>query len=241
MSEYIRNNLYGKVAVFDGDSICMGSIKDGRLPWANIIGDENSMEWKNYGIGGGTVTAEVYVASTGAKRHWVSRNIDRIHEECAALDYLILEGGTNDADLLIDQPERFGEYNLEDYSGNYDDTTFTGALESLFYKATRYYPTAKIGYIVAQKMGTPACGYGPDYKRRKFFLRAIEVCRKWGIPYLDLWESSPLNPSLECYYDKTLSIEENEAQGKCYVDGQHLTALGYRVISSRIAAWMQNL
>ena len=169
MSEFMKNELYGKTVAFDGDSICMGAVGAGRLPWANLIGEANEMVWKNYGVGGGTVTAEVYVASTGAKRHWVTRTIDQIHEEYPMLDYLILEGGTNDADLLIDQPERFGEYSLSDYSGSYDDTTFTGALESLFFKATRYYPTAKIGYIVAQKMGTPACGYGADYKRRKFF------------------------------------------------------------------------
>ena len=241
MGEYIKNELYGKRAAFDGDSICAGSASAGRLPWATLIGEENSMDWKNYGVGGGTVTAEVYVATTGAPRHWVSRTIDKIHEDYPELDYLILEGGTNDADLLIDIPERFGEYTLADYSGNYDDTTFTGALESLFYKATKYYPTAKIGYIVAQKMGTPSCGYGADYKRRKFFLRAIEICKKWGIPYLDLWESSPLNPSLEAYYDKTLTVDENEAAGKCYVDGQHLTALGYRTITSKISAWMRTL
>ncbi len=239
--EYIKNPLFGKTAVFDGDSICQGSVPDGRLPWANLIGERNAMNWKNYGVGGGTVTAEVYVASTGNPRHWVSRTIDRIHNDCPELDYLILEGGTNDADLLIDQPERFGEYDIADYSGNYDDTTFTGACESLFYKALNYYPKAKIGYVVAHKMGRPAGGYGADYKRRKFFLRAIELCKKWGIPYIDLWECAPLNPSLKCYFDPELSIDENEAAGKCYIDGQHPTSHGYKVLSDKIEAWMMTL
>lgn len=239
--EYIKNPLYGKRVVFDGDSICQGSPSAGILPWANLIGEKNCMEWKNYGVGGGTVTAEVYVASTGNPRHWISRTIDRIHNEFPSLDYLILEGGTNDADLLIDEPERFGELDPADFSGNYDDTTFTGACESLFYKATSYYPCAKIGFIVAHKMGRPAGGYGADYKRRKFFLRAIEVCKKWGIPYIDLWECAPLNPSLEAYYDPKLSGEENEAAGKCYIDGQHLTTHGYKVLTDKIEAWMMTL
>ena len=241
MSEFIKNELYGKTVAFDGDSICQGSVAAGRLPWANLIGDANEMVWKNYGIGGGTITAEVYVASTGAKRHWVTRTIDQIYEQNPTLDYLILEGGTNDADLFKDQPERFGEYSPLDFSGSYDDTTFTGALESLFFKATKYYPTAKLGYIVAQKMGMTNGGCGADDRRRKFFIRAIEICKKWGIPYLDLWERSPLNPHLVCYFDPNLSIDENETQGKCYVDGQHLTALGYRRISSTIESWMRTL
>ncbi len=237
----IENKLYKKVAVFDGDSICAGAPERQQYPWAKLIGEKNEMSWRNYGVGGGTVTAEVYVASSGAPRHWVSRTIDKIHEDFEKLDYLILEGGTNDADLLIDQPERFGEYDFADYSGNYDDSTFTGALETLFYKATKYYPTARIGFIVAQKMGTPNEGYGPEYKRRKFFLRAIEVCKKWGIPYLDLWESCPLNPRLPSFYNPQLSIEENEAQGYSYIDGQHLTTTGYATVTSRIESFMQSL
>ncbi len=237
----IENNLFEKTVVFDGDSICKGDDLKAQYPWATLIGEKNQMNWKNYSVGGGTVTAEVYVRSTGVARHWISRNIDKIHSDFDKLDYLILEGGTNDADLLIDKPERFGEFSLSDYSGNYDDSTFTGALELLFYKATSYYPTARIGFIVAQKMGCPACGYGSEYKRRKFFLRAIEVCKKWGIPYLDLWESSPLNPSLKAYYDPELTLEENEAAGKCYKDGQHLTAIGYSMITPRIEAFMNSL
>jgi hypothetical protein len=155
------------------------------------------------------------------------------------LNYLILEGGTNDADLLRDTPERIGSFTPSDYSGNYDDTTFCGAVESLFYKAINYYPTAKIGFIIAPKMGV-----GDTYEirsRRKFFLMIIEMCKKWGIPYLDLWDGSPLNPNLKVYYDQDLSQEENIATGKAYVDGQHLTKVGYDVISSTIDAWIKTL
>ena len=137
--EYTENRLWGKRVVFDGDSICQGCVPENRTPWANRIGEKNGMEWYNYGIGGGTVTAEVYVASTGAPRHWVCRSIDKIHEKHPELDFLILEGGTNDADLFVSEAERLGGFIAEDFSGNYDDTTFCGALETLFFKATSYY------------------------------------------------------------------------------------------------------
>ncbi len=241
MSEYIKNPLYGKRVAFDGDSICCGSVEKGYAPWANIIGDGNSMIWKNYAVGGGTVTAEVYVAATGKRRHWVCRSIDKIKEENPELDYLILEGGTNDADLFKDEPQKVGGFAPEDFSGNYDDTTFSGALETLFFKAISYYPMTKIGYIVAPKMVGVDASYIPAARRRRYFERAIEICKKWGVPYLDLWECCPLNPRLKCFFDPSLTREENQARGMAYMDGQHLSAEGYRIVSPTIEAWMRSL
>lgn len=239
----MENHLFGKKIVFDGDSICHATSEtaDKNRGWAYRVGERFGMEWYNVGISGGTVTAEMYYGENHYRRHWVSRNIDKIHENHPKLDYLIIEGGTNDADLLDKEPERFGEYSLSDYSGNYDDSTFTGSLESLFFKALTYYPGIKIGYIVAPKMGRPDIGYGPEYKRRRFFLRAIEICKKWGVPYIDLWESSPLNPSLKAHYDPDLDPDGNRAAGKLYIDGQHLTKEGYDAVSVAIGQWIFGL
>ena len=239
----MENHLFGKKIVFDGDSICHATSEtaDKNRGWAYRVGEKFGMEWYNVGISGGTVTAEMYYGENHYSRHWVSINIDKIHENHPKLDYLIIEGGTNDADLLDKEPERFGEYSLSDYSGNYDDSTFTGALESLFFKALTYYPGIKIGYIVAPKMGRPEIGYGPEYKRRRFFLRAIEICKKWGVPYIDLWESSPLNPSLKAHFDPELDPDGNRAAGKLYIDGQHLTKEGYDAVSGAIGQWIFGL
>ncbi len=242
--EYVKNHLFGKIIVFEGDSICHATSETTvtqNRGWAYRVGEKNGMKWFNYAVSGGTVTAEMYAASNGAPRHWVSRGIDKIKEKHETVDYLIYEGGTNDADLLDIGSERFGSFDPADFSGNYDDSTFTGALESLFYKSINYYPNAKIGFIVAQKMGRPKCGYGPEYKRRHYFLRAIEVCKKWGVPYLDLWEKSTLNPSLKCHYDPDLSVEENVKAGKPIMDGQHLTAVGYDILSPMIDEWIRGL
>ncbi len=242
--EYTENKLYGKTIIFDGDSICHATSETAETinrGWPYRIGEKNGMKWYNYGISGGTVTAEVYVESTGAARHWVSRCIDNIGDKHEDVDYLIFEGGTNDADILGIGSERFGEIDPADYSGNYDDSTFTGSLEMLFFKAINRYPRAKIGFIAAHKMGRPQGGYGGDYKRRHYFLRAIEVCKKWGVPYLDLWEKSIINPSLKCHYDPELSVEENIKAGKPLMDGQHLTAVGYDMVSPMIEEWIRSL
>ncbi len=241
---YTENVLYGKTVIFDGDSICHATSETNETTnrgWPYRIGEKNKMKWYNFGISGGTVTAEVYVESSGAARHWVSRCIDNLGDKYDNVDYLIFEGGTNDADILDIGSARFGQIDPADFSGNYDDSTFTGSLESLFYKAINRYPKAKIGFIVAHKMGRPKCGYTGEYKRRYYFLRAIEVCKKWGVPYLDLWEKCTINPQLRCHFDPDLSVEENIKAGKPLMDGQHLTAVGYDLVSPIIEEWMRGL
>lgn len=229
----------GKIIVFDGDSICHATSEREHRGggWALRVGEALGMTWYNVGVSGATVTAEQY-GKNGDARHWVSRSIDRIHEQYPTVDYLILEGGTNDADNLGIGSPIYGTYDPEDFSGKYDDTTYTGALESLFYKAITYYPAAKIGFIVAQKMG---CETVEHARRRFYFDRAIEICRKWGIPYLDLWESHPLNPMLDVYFMRGAGVDANHAEGRAYADGQHLTSHGYDLVSDRITRWVETL
>ena len=236
--EYINlpNVLYQKKVVFDGDSICAGvSAGDERSGWAGIIGTANSMDWHNEGATGATIT---YISG----RHCISRNIDSIYASYPTLDYLILEGGCNDADLLYKTELPFGTLSLSDYNSTFDDATFTGALESLFQNAVNKYPTTKIGFIITQKMGTSYAGYDADHSRyRAFYERIIEVCKKWGIPYLDLWTICPLNPRMPAMYSSQMTPQENIDAGHAYIDGQHLTPTGYDVISPCIEAWMRTL
>ena len=235
----MENKLYGKTVIFNGDSICAG--REGCGSWATRIAEWNSLSaCKNYAIGGGIIS-EGLCYQSGAPRHSVSGSLEKMHEEYPNADYIVIEGGTNDADLFKDQPSRLGGFAPEDFSGNYDDTTFSGALESLFYKAISYYPLAKIGYIVAPKMVGVDGSYIPAARRRRYFDRAVEICKKWGIPCLDLWENCQLNPALKCYFDPSVSVEENIAAGRAYMDGQHLTAVGYEFVSTAIESWMRTL
>lgn len=237
----MENKLAGKIIIFDGDSICHATSEttERERGWAYRIGEENQMEWYNQGISGATVTAEMYSKVTGNARHWVSRNIDNIKKEHPYLDYLILEGGTNDADLLAEFPEKMGVVDPSDFDGPFDDTTFCGACESLFFKAISYYPQAKIGYIIAPKM----CDSTIEifHNRRRYFEIIISICKKWGIPYIDLWEGCPINPRLKVYYDEELSGEENAACGKAYLDGQHLSKVGYDMVSPLIENWIRTI
>ena len=165
------NKLQGKKIVWNGDSICQGTTLRGS--WATRISMWNGTRCINYAKGGGTVTANVLYGEDDPRyRHSVCATVDQMYKDHPDADYVVFEGGTNDADLLGSlvrgtRPERVGYIDAEDFSGNYDENTFCGALETVFYKATRYWRGKKIAYIVAQKMGFKTDGYTDDCNNRR--------------------------------------------------------------------------
>ena len=241
------NKLYKKTIVWDGDSICAGKAFDDtreKDAWAGRIAAANDMTYKNYAVGGGTITENV-LNDAGVSRHSVSATIEKMYSEFPNADYIILEGGTNDADLIGNQlsgtiPARFGSFSTGDFSGNYDRNTFCGALESTFYRAIQYWKGKKIGYIVAQKMGRGGNSSNSG-NRRAYFETAIQICKKWGIPYLNLWDDCYLNPNLPYMYNGNITATENVNAGSFYADGQHLTAAGYDFTASIVETWLKTI
>ena len=78
--------------------------------------------------------------------------------------------------------------------------------------------------------------------RRAFFEKAIEICRKWGIPYVDLWENCYLNPCLPWMVNLEKTEAENIADNICYYAyAQHLTGRGYDVTAEIIETWLKTL
>lgn len=227
------NPLKNKKVVFDGDSICYGATDTDENGWGSRIGKNNSMDWHNVGVSGATIAVQ-------SGRHNLCTYIDTIHANYPTLDYLILEGGTNDADIMGSAGK--GTFEPYDFDGTYDTATFCGALETLFFKATSYYPKAKIGFIIAPKMAAPSGGKMVlPLARIAYFDLARETCKKWGVPYIDLWQCNPMNPCLAAYYNYSLTPTQNKEQGYAYSDGQHPTAAGYEIITPAIEAWMKTL
>lgn len=236
-----NNPLFRKTAIFVGDSICAGgSADDGLNGWAGRIGRNNQMLWKNFGISGATFTSGLTGSSGVISDQPIA---DPVYS--GTPDYIIIEGGTNDADLIgsaLDTlPEKFGSYTLGDYTSDFDNTTYCGAIEKLFKNACNNAKQAKIGVIIAPKMGqlnATITDYTAGHNnRRKYFETLIKLCEKWGIPYLNLWDGSILNPMLPNQY----TYGQASSDGKYYTDGQHLTSEGYDYVSPIIEAWMRTL
>ena len=235
----MQNKLYGKTILWDGDSICAG--RDNHGNWSTRIAQRNAMQSANYAVGGGTITEKMKPMANGEPRHSVCGTVDQMYAEHPDADYIIIEGGTNDADLMrAEQPSRLGAFDPHDFSGNYDTSTFCGALESIFYRAIQYWCGQKIAYVIPQKMcyGEPA-----SYENRRFFFdKAVEICKKWGIPYCDLWYGCYLDSRLPWMYDSTKSADENRLTNNgFYYDGQHLTARGYDFTTDILDSWLKTL
>ena len=233
--------LQNKTMIWNGDSICAGGKLSGN--WASRICEKNNMKYKNYAVGGGTISTGYPVCQGGVFRHSVLETIDKMHEEYPDADYVILEGGTNDADLieLRGNPANLsvGEIDPNDFSGNYDLSTFTGCMETVIFKTLKFWNGKKIGFIIPQKMG---CIVEEFNVRRKYFDIEIEILEKWGIPYIDLWHSCYLNPNLFWMHDSTKTAEENHKENTgYYVDNQHMTALGYDYTGELIENWILSL
>lgn len=228
------NPLWGKSAVWDGDSICAADSETG-AGWPGRIASANGMSYKNYAVAGGTIAE-----NTGESVHSVCATLDTMLAAFPNADYVIIEGGTNDADILGD--DGIGTFDADDFSAEYvtalDKDTFSGALESIFYRLVTTMKTKHIGYIIPQKMGHTAALVT---RRRTYFDRAIAICQKWGIPYLDLWNNFWFNWELAAHWDTEMTSAENEEAGNLYLDGQHLTTTGYAVQSPVIAEWIKTL
>lgn len=233
----VDNELVGKSAYFLGDSICaatsVGSASSlYKKGWAGWIGEKNSMNWTNLGKDGATVSN-------------VSSNtvISQMSSVKSDADYIIVEGGCNDFDQMSGSTDasKMGALTAV-WDDSYAQNTFIGALEHVFYTLITNHPNAKIGYIIPHLMGRRNWTQYETISYRIYYNQAIEVCKKWGIPYIDLWYESPLNPNLAVYYDASLGKDGNISDGsKAYVDGQHLTGHGYDLISPKIEAWMRTL
>ncbi len=232
------NTLYGKSAIFIGDSICAGKTVGESLPefgygWAGLIGQANNMAWSNLARSGAVITPTV------PEHHIIGDQVDSAVSQFPLTDYFIFEGGTNDADELKVNPANIGAVDPFNFT-DFDTSTFSGAFESMILKIKSAYPNAKLGYIVPPKMGNPPYD-SANSARRQYFDRAVEICNKWGIPYLDLWNSCEFDPSNITYYDPTLGPDANIDSGKYYTDGQHLTLIGYNAIVPMIEEFMRGL
>ena len=193
------NPLSGKILSTTGDSIAAGAGNNG-TGYPEIVASDNSMTVQNVAVGGGTV------AYVNANTFCISRSISSMRSDA---DFVLLEGGGNDADSGVP----LGTLS-SGYTATLDDTTFAGAIESMFKAALARFPDKKIGYVFIHK-----CASGYDSRvPNSYYDMAKSACEKWGIPYLDLnTQVPPLN-----------YIADLKSTYTANADGYHPNELGYR-------------
>ena len=197
LSKY--NVLNGKTALYFGDSICYGEGYKGG--YAKIISENNNMSYTNKGVSGATIT----------RREGVSCILDSVLNSTETADYIILEGGTNDAGGF----QEFGTV-TSGYSDTLDETTFCGAVESLLKNSLIKWHDKKICFIL-----TTNTYRRPNQKR--YFDTIKQICEKWSVPCLDLFTKGRLNTNIEIMKN----IYTSDWQGN--PDGLHPNEQGYKL------------
>lgn len=222
----IKNVLENKSALFVGDSITRAAsdneFHDG---WASRVGVMNFMKWKNAGVGGATIAkSEIHILDQ------IIANKDKKY------DYVILQGGINDF--------THKEYNINlgkitDSFDNtkFDDSTFAGGLEELFYYTKKYYPNAKIGFIITYAV--PKNKYAEDRHMQVALTR--EICDKWNISYLDFYGGKTEKNGRIVSFRELLKVETGEYFASKNPSNVHLNSKGYDVVSKYISNWMKTL
>lgn len=215
----VKNNpLYGKKFTANGDSIMFGAGYAGGF--AKIIATRNNMSYENVAVSGATITAGTVDSGTGLDRWWVSRTISGMRSDA---DYILLEGGVNDASLGT---VPFGAI-TNTMTDALIDTTFCGAFESMLKQAVLKWPGKKIGFVLVHRLW--------DYSHvfhTQYYPAIQTMCKKWGVPLCSIYDESPslnLIPELKTAYTKS-------------ADGWHPNESGYRLFYvDKIEAWMNTL
>lgn len=214
------NILKDKTILFVGDSICAAST-EGVKGWATLIKENNpNAIIYNYGQDGATI------AENGSDTNDVVTKIETMFNEHPEADYIIIEGGVNDLwqEIPLGTFEENGNFNA--YTP-YNKSTFSGALEYILHYALTHFKGKKIGYIVTQKIYR-ASGF------ENYMKRAKEICNKWSIPYVDLFNEGDMNYMIE-QQRQDFSITNVVTTG----DGCHPNLAGYQIITPKIENWLK--
>ncbi|WP_406221533.1 SGNH/GDSL hydrolase family protein [Streptomyces canus] len=156
----MNNGLVGKSVYAFGDSIVYGHVYP--HSFVDVVAEREGMSLTKFARNGATIGADAH-ASGGQILTQVEQATD------IAPDFVIFDGGTNDAQSIF----RDRAYTL---------STYVEELEKTLHVMGRKWPTARIVYVAAHKLGSR------DWDTQ-VALRGVtlQACRKWNIAVADVF------------------------------------------------------
>ncbi|MBQ9467517.1 MAG: SGNH/GDSL hydrolase family protein [Clostridia bacterium] len=168
--------LAGKKVLFCGDSICAASVYDYKdqtfWGWAGRIASASGLSYINLGRDGASL-------STCRGENRILTQIEKAKGE--QFDMIVLHGGVNDAWDSWTPGKMTASFDLADF----DTDTCAGGLEELFYYTKKYFPDTKICFVA--NFACPSSRIGRIANMDEYFDGILAICKKWGIPALDLY------------------------------------------------------
>lgn len=208
----INDIIYNKTIGWIGDSLMLGRHVGEDYGWYNNLAALGATI-EQRAINGALVSVK------GSGYHSIINETDA-SEFDPDIDYIIFDGGAND--YFNRQP--LGTMSSDYSASGLDTSTFIGAFEQVCYNLISNYPATKIGYIIPYKMQTAA-----DIEAQKaYFDAAIECCKKWGVPYLDLRYMTDLNYNIS-------------SMTTYFKDNVHINKSGYQFTENIVAEWIRSI
>lgn len=212
LSNIESNPLVNKTLCFAGDSI-MAATPEGVKGWVGIMTENNpNTNFYNYGHDGYTIAK--------AEDAWSSRSIQNvlptILSEHSDADYIVFQGGVNDY-WGSSHGITLGEISNGFNPNNFDRTSFSGGMEYIINYIYTNFPKTKVVFIVTHQV------YASTFYQ--FMDRAKEICKKWSVPYIDLFNEGNINFQISYMRDRYSRHDESHPSG----DGLHPNLDGYEI------------
>ena len=163
-----ENPYLQKTVVAFGDSIIAGwGWEEGTGITEPLKEKYTDSTWLNMAESGANMTVTSNPAHTPI--------VTKITTYTGKADAIIFDGGVNDntTGVTIGTIE-------SDYDASYNTATFCGAMESALQYIMDKYPLAVKLYIIPHSFGKDVSYLNSIYEK------AIEICEKWNMPYLDM-------------------------------------------------------
>ncbi|MDE6076021.1 MAG: SGNH/GDSL hydrolase family protein, partial [Clostridia bacterium] len=97
---------------------------------------------------------------------------------------------------------------------------FSRCFEEVLFAFLNYFPKAKLLFFRPHNMGRR-----DDFLQRQYGERAIALCKKWGVPFVDLYSESGMNTFIPEQRDLFTFDSYDWGRGDC----THPNALGYEL------------
>ncbi len=215
--------LAGKKIVFLGDSITEGALAtkaDETSYWA-VLGKLSGATVKGYGIGGTRIAEQRDKKQSYDHQHFITR-IDQMDEDA---DIVVVFGGTND--------HGHGDAPFGKMTDRTDDT-FYGAMHNLCAALIKRYSHSLIVIMTPTHRLYEDCLFNGIGIRNAATLSDYvdaekQVARYYGLPVLDLYAMSGLNPVIP------------EIMSAYMPDGVHPNDAGHELIAKRLLAFLNSL
>lgn len=216
-------DLKNKKILFLGDSITEGvGVSSNDKNYVSVFAKISGADVKNYGVSGTRIACQ----TTKSECEQIDRSfLKRADEMDSDADIIVVFGGTND---FAHGDAKIGDFNSK------SEYTFYGAMHCLCEKLLNKYPDSEIVFMtplhrVTENNMMKETGIPNEITLSGYVSIIKEVVGYYGLPVLDLFNMSGLQPKIE--------VIKNEYMP----DGLHPSDKGAKRIAERLYGFLSSM